>query len=104
MTVPPFIGRPRRSSLPYRPTDHRRLSGIGRPPAALPFELAVDNLHGKVYVTDFNAGLVTQVDVAGGTEPFPTASTWVTRPAPTPSPCSTSPSRHRTNAARHPRG
>ena len=44
-------------------------------PSALPFELAADNAHGKVYVTDFNAGVVTQVDVAGGLEPFPTAST-----------------------------
>jgi virginiamycin B lyase len=44
-------------------------------PASLPFELAADNTHGKLYVTDFNAGLVTQVNVAGGVEPFPTAST-----------------------------
>ena len=26
-------------------------------------------------LTDFNAGVVTRVDVAGGVEPFPTAST-----------------------------
>ncbi len=44
-------------------------------PAALPFELAADNVHGSVYVTDFNADVVTRVDVAGGVEPFPTAST-----------------------------
>jgi hypothetical protein len=44
-------------------------------PANLPFELAADNTHGKIYVTDFNAGVVTQVDMAGGVEPFPTAST-----------------------------
>jgi len=43
-------------------------------PAALPFELAADNVHGKLYVTDFNAGVVTQVSVAG-VQPFPTVST-----------------------------